>query len=264
MEKSNSSAYSRRRGLIAAAFVLGIGLGGFFDGILLHQVLQWHHLLSLVPGEAFRDLGTQILADGLFHVLMYGVTATGLWMLWRRRGDLRDPRAAGAVAGGALLGFGVWNIIDVVLFHWVLGIHRIRVNVPDPMLYDISWLVLFGLSATLAGWLALKRSPRSGTRNGVAAGGLLSLLALIAAPLAALPAPGIDTAVVLFRPGTAPGAAINAALAADARILWADSDARLMAVSLDPSTSVKGLYRAGALLVTRSPALAGCAAAVRA
>ena len=99
MEKSNSSAYPERKGLIAAAFVLGIGLGGFFDGILLHQVLQWHHLLSLVPGEAFRDLGTQILADGLFHVLMYGVTAAGLWMLWRRRGGLRDPGAAGAVAG---------------------------------------------------------------------------------------------------------------------------------------------------------------------
>jgi uncharacterized membrane protein len=27
--------------------VLGFGLGGFFDGIILHQVLQWHHLLSL-------------------------------------------------------------------------------------------------------------------------------------------------------------------------------------------------------------------------
>src|SRR5690606_18965301 len=30
--------------------VLGFALGGFFDGILLHQILQWHHLLSLVPG----------------------------------------------------------------------------------------------------------------------------------------------------------------------------------------------------------------------
>ena len=26
--------------------VIGVGLGGFVDGILLHQILQWHHMLS--------------------------------------------------------------------------------------------------------------------------------------------------------------------------------------------------------------------------
>ena len=38
------------RCLLLAGSVLGMALGGFFDGILLHQVLQWHHFLSLVPG----------------------------------------------------------------------------------------------------------------------------------------------------------------------------------------------------------------------
>jgi hypothetical protein len=28
---------------------MGVGLGGFVDGILLHQILQWHHMLT---GEA--------------------------------------------------------------------------------------------------------------------------------------------------------------------------------------------------------------------
>ena len=28
------------------AIVLGIGLGGFLDGIVLHQILQWHHMLT--------------------------------------------------------------------------------------------------------------------------------------------------------------------------------------------------------------------------
>jgi uncharacterized membrane protein len=27
-----------------AGILLGLGLGGFFDGIILHQVLQWHHM----------------------------------------------------------------------------------------------------------------------------------------------------------------------------------------------------------------------------
>ena len=28
------------------AFLMGVGLGGFIDGILLHQILQWHHMLT--------------------------------------------------------------------------------------------------------------------------------------------------------------------------------------------------------------------------
>lgn len=37
---------SRQRPPMLPAFLLGVGLGGFVDGILLHQVLQWHHLLT--------------------------------------------------------------------------------------------------------------------------------------------------------------------------------------------------------------------------
>src|SRR5687767_15168137 len=31
-----------------AGVLLGLGLGGFFDGIVLHQLLQWHHMVSNV------------------------------------------------------------------------------------------------------------------------------------------------------------------------------------------------------------------------
>ena len=31
-----------------AGILLGLGLGGFFDGIVLHQLLQWHHMVSNV------------------------------------------------------------------------------------------------------------------------------------------------------------------------------------------------------------------------
>lgn len=32
--------------LIAGATLIGVGMGGFVDGILFHQILQWHHMLS--------------------------------------------------------------------------------------------------------------------------------------------------------------------------------------------------------------------------
>jgi len=253
---------SSGRGLLAATFTIGIGLGGFFDGILLHQVLQWHHLLSLVPGETFRSIKAQILADGLFHVLMYAVTAAGLWMLWRRRDALaRHPQGWRIVAGGGLLGFGVWNVIDVAFFHWTLGIHRIRVDVPDPMTYDIGWLLIFGLVPLIPAWLLLRGASEGG--HGPAAGAALSITALVAAPLASLPQPGTNSAVVLFRPGTSAGAALSAVTAADARILWTDREGGMMALALGRPGSTAALYRGGALLVTRSPALAGCAAALK-
>jgi uncharacterized membrane protein len=252
------SGAADRRGLVAAVTV-GVGLSGFFDGILLHQVLQWHHLLSLVPGETFRDIGTQILADGLFHVAMYLVTATGIWLLWRRRDSLGDYRT---VVGGALLGFGLWNLIDVGFFHWILGIHRIRIDVPDPMVYDVSWLVLLGIAPMIVAWLMLRRGSAPGG-GATGAAGALSVLALIAAPLAALPQPGSNIAIAFFRPGSSPAVAVNAAISAEAGILWIDPAGRMIAVSRPQPRAVNGLYRAGAVLVTRSPAIAGCAAAVR-
>ena len=79
-----------------AAAVLGVAFSGFFDGILLHQVLQWHHLLSLVNAAPFQDPRVQILADGLFHVLMYAVALAGVVMLWRAREELaRGGRRSG-------------------------------------------------------------------------------------------------------------------------------------------------------------------------
>ena len=59
-----------------ATLALGFALGGFFDGIVLHQVLQWHHLLSAVdaPGlaEWFRQAGFD---DCTYELLLGGVAA---------------------------------------------------------------------------------------------------------------------------------------------------------------------------------------------
>jgi len=47
----------------STGFLLGFALGGFFDGILLHQILQWHHLLSGVESAPFADLRVQVLTQ---------------------------------------------------------------------------------------------------------------------------------------------------------------------------------------------------------
>ncbi len=39
---------TRGRRVTSAGILLELGLGSFFDGIVLHQMLQWHHMVSNV------------------------------------------------------------------------------------------------------------------------------------------------------------------------------------------------------------------------
>ena len=80
-DSPRNKGFGGARSHLIGAGVIGFALGGFFDGILLHQVLQWHHFLSLVEAQWASDIRVQILADGLFHVAVYIVAAAGLWML---------------------------------------------------------------------------------------------------------------------------------------------------------------------------------------
>jgi uncharacterized membrane protein len=245
------------RSLGRAGFVLGVALGGFFDGILLHQVLQWHHLLSLVPGEDLRRIETQILGDGAFHVLMYLVALAGLWMLWRARFAMADEGSGRRLLVAALLGFGVWNVVDVVGFHWVLHIHRIRVDVPvgDRLGWDLLWLALFGAIPLVAAAL-LARGRRGGGR-GPLAPAALGLLVVLGGGLSTR-APDGTARLVLFASGTDAAAAIEAVAAENGRLLWSAEGARLISVELPPGSRGLGFYRRGALLVGGPGSPAAC------
>lgn len=250
------------RRLAWAGAIIGFSLGGFFDGILLHQVLQWHHLFSLVPGERWRDIQNQILMDGWFHVLHYLIALVGLWLLWTARAGFAGLGSDRRLLGAALLGFSLWQFVDVVLFHWVLMIHRIRVDVPAPLAYDLGWLLAFGVTTLCAGlWLWRGRGGTGGPGGRAAIA--LAVAALLAGPAAAIPPQGAPT-LVLFRAHADPANAFAAVAALDARVLWASPDGSLMAITPPPHASAWRqawhLYSHGALLVGSTPALGGCLA----
>ena len=71
-----------------------MGLGGFFDGIVLHQILQWHHMATSAgyPADSLPNLQLNTLLDGLFHVATYIFVGLGLVILWRT--------ATGVTSGG--------------------------------------------------------------------------------------------------------------------------------------------------------------------
>ncbi|MFN4087833.1 MAG: DUF2243 domain-containing protein [Alphaproteobacteria bacterium] len=249
-----------------AALSLGFALGGFFDGILLHQILQWHHLLSGLEGGRFADLRVQVLADGIFHALMYLVAAAGLWLLWTARHGLQTADAGRRLAAFGMFGFGMWHVIDAVASHWLLGIHRVRMDAEAPLLWDLIWLFAFGIAPALGG-LAMLRSggPGSGSpgvgspgaRGTRAAAAALTLMILVAGPVAALP-PADTPVLVLFPPQT-PSADIFAAIAAvDGRTVWSDPSGQVWAIEPGEGAQTWALLRHGAVPLGRGALPAGC------
>ena len=67
---------------VSAGVLFGLGLGGFFDGIVLHQLLQWHHMLSSwYPITSIENLKLNTLWDGIFHSATYIFIVIGLFFL---------------------------------------------------------------------------------------------------------------------------------------------------------------------------------------
>ncbi len=258
----SNTALDRTPGLFSgrlewAGYALGFGLGGFFDGILLHQVLQWHHLLSGVE-QARQDIRVLILADGLFHVLMYVVAGMGLWLLWRARREFSEGEADRRLFANALVGFGLWHIVDGILSHWVLGIHRIRMDVDNPLFWDLLWLAVFGVVPLVIGWLLRRRGNPGRTGRLMSSPLALVLAVAVAAPLAAVPAPGDGTVMVLFRPDTTPQQAFAAMQAVEGRIVWTDASGQVWAIATPEGSDPSRLYGYGAMLVGNAILPAGC------
>ena len=140
---------------------MGIGLGGFVDGILFHQVFQWHHLLTddgCCPAGTVAGLEANTLADGLFHVGTWIAVLAGTLAAtraWQRR-ELAPPWRAHF--GGLLAGWGAFNLVEGIVDHHILGIHHVRDDLGAPVAWDIGFL-LFGAALVGLGW-ALVRSGR--------------------------------------------------------------------------------------------------------
>jgi uncharacterized membrane protein len=241
-----------------AVAVLGFAFGGFFDGILLHQVLQWHHFLSLVAGEPFQHIEVQILADGLFHLAIWVIAFGALVLLWRRGQDRPADRL---LLAWSVLGFSIWQFFDVVLVHWVIGIHRTRVGVSNPLLWDLGWLAAFGLTTLIIGLWLLTRSEWNGG-NGRRVAGLISGCIIISALATILPTRGSSSSVVLFHSEMNAAQTFAVAASVDADILWSDPSGRVLVVNVPNRMGTWRLYTQGALLVANTTAL-GCLSLAR-
>jgi uncharacterized membrane protein len=115
-----------RRPLISAGIILGAGLGGLLDGITLHQILQTHNMLSAVrPRTTLVNAEVNMFWDGLFHAFTWIVIAIGLARLWRAGARPDVPWSGRTFSGALLAGWGIFNLVEGLIDHHILGIHHV-------------------------------------------------------------------------------------------------------------------------------------------
>lgn len=149
--------------LAAPGISIGVGMGGFVDGIILHQILQWHHMLSTTErfgAENLANMQVNVMADGLFHVATWIFAAAGLVLLWRANRDGIRERTWRGLLGWVLVGWGVFNLVEGVIDHHILQVHRVRPEAANPLAWDIGFLIL-GALLVLVGWALQRRDKRT-------------------------------------------------------------------------------------------------------
>ncbi|MFF5106204.1 DUF2243 domain-containing protein [Streptomyces sp. NPDC000134] len=162
------------RSIMAPGIVLGVGIGGFVDGILLHQLLRWHHMLTSTDddriGVKYYDPDTvsglemNTVWDGVFHAVCWVAVVAGLGLLYSRVTEHRRAVWGSRVLWGwVLVGWGVFNLVEGLLDHQILGIHHVRGGAHQAW-WDAGFLVL-GLVFVGVGYLVQRGGRVSGRRS---------------------------------------------------------------------------------------------------
>jgi uncharacterized membrane protein len=145
--------------------LFGLGLGGFVDGIVLHQILQWHHMVSAeTPPTTLAGLETNTLADGFFHlatwvcVLAASITSITAW----RQGRLAPSYSFHF--GLVLAGWGIFNLVEGLVDHQLLGVHHVRDDLGAPLSWDLGFLAS-GVLLVAVGLLVHRRGVRQLNRR---------------------------------------------------------------------------------------------------
>jgi uncharacterized membrane protein len=131
---------------ILSGVLMGIGVAGFIDETVFHQLLHWHHFYD--KGSANAGL----VSDGLFHAGSWLCIVVGIFLfadLQRRRATVQKRLWA-----GGLLGWGGFQVYDGLIQHKVLGLHQIRYHV-YLLPYDVVWNVAGGIGLAIGGYLML-------------------------------------------------------------------------------------------------------------
>jgi uncharacterized membrane protein len=150
---------------LSAGILFGLGLGGLFDGIVLHQVLQWHHMVSSwYPVTSLENLELNTFWDGIFHSSAYLLVVVGLFILWRSAQRRHLYWSNKLLGGTLLLGFGAFNVVEGLVDHQFLGIHHVNETAARELwiYWDLGFLG-WGAAMLIAGLYLVRLGQRETT-----------------------------------------------------------------------------------------------------
>lgn len=151
----------------ASSVLLGVGLGGFFDGIVFHQVLQWHHMVShWYPPTSVANLRLNTWWDGLFHSMAYVTVLIAVCALWQAAHRRRVRWSGRRMCGALLMGWGGFNLVEGLIDHQILELHHVNERVVQSLwiYWDLSFLAWGALMLILGGVLFRTASARGAPR----------------------------------------------------------------------------------------------------
>lgn len=150
-------ANTTKRPLIKAGLFLGIGMGGFADGILSHQILQVHNMLSnLVPVQDLISAKINMMWDGYFHAAVWIITLIGIHILFKAAKNNEVIWSGKVLYGSMLIGWGAFNLVEGIIDHHILKLHHVMQYVFDPLPYDLAFLAS-GVIFIIIGWRLISK-----------------------------------------------------------------------------------------------------------
>ncbi|SDH26968.1 Uncharacterized membrane protein [Alteribacillus persepolensis] len=145
---------AKRKFLIIGSFLMGFGTLGALDGIIFHQLLQWHSVVMETTRQG------QIMSDGFFHLAVTITLIGGGLVLWIAGKPTDVTRGVQLLIGSFLIGGGVFNLLEGIINHHLLQIHRVKPGDPNALLYDLGFLAI-GLGLFLAGYVIYRYARNS-------------------------------------------------------------------------------------------------------
>ena len=145
--------------LVAAGTFLGIGLGGFVDGIVFHQILQLHNMLTgRYEKSTIANVEINMFWDGMFHAFTWIMTVIGIALLWRAGKRAGVPWSVKSFVGSLFLGWGLFNLVEGIIDHHILHLHHV-VEALGVSVYDYAFLAS-GVLFIIGGLMAIRSDQK--------------------------------------------------------------------------------------------------------
>ncbi len=148
--------------LSTTSIILGIGIGGFIDGIVLHQILQWHGMFTnQLPAVDFLGKSVNMFWDGIFHLFTLTAVIIGVASLTRLLKKKNINPSPKLVWGGFFAGWGLFNLVEGIIHHHILKFHNVKEFSPYESLWNYSFLSSGLLFMMIGFYLIYQRSHYS-------------------------------------------------------------------------------------------------------